>query len=101
MINVTAQPYEALLLFHGGALAGLCYLLLRTVRIRCRSRLATHLCDAVFVVVLFVLLAGYLYTANYGMVRGFLLVSFLLGFAAFYMLFSSIFAGISQKIRKK
>ena len=56
MIDVTAQPYEALLLFHGVALAGLCYLLLRTVRIRCRSRLATHLCDAVFVVVLFALL---------------------------------------------
>ncbi len=101
MIDVTAQPYEALLLFHGGAVAGLCYLLLRVVRNRCGSRLVTHLCDAVFVVVLFVLLAGYLYTANYGMVRGFLLASFVLGFAAFYMLFAPMFARISQKIRKK
>ena len=101
MIDVTAQPYEALLLFHGGAAAGLCYLLLRVVRNRCESRLVTHLCDAVFVVVLFVLLAGYLYTANYGMVRGFLLASFSLGFTVFYMLFAPLFARISQKIRKK
>lgn len=101
MIDVTAQPYEALLLVHGGAVAGFCYLLLRTVRLRCRARIATHLCDAVFTAVLFALLAGYLYAANYGTVRGFLLLSFAFGFAAVYRLFGPLFARISQKIRKK
>ena len=101
MIDVTAQPYEALLLFHGGAVAGLVYLLLRIVRDLAKKRFFTHLCDAFFVVILFGILAGYLFLANYGTVRGFLIVSFFLGFATVYGLFGPIFARITQKIRKK
>ena len=101
MIDVTAQPYEALLLFHGGAVAGLVYLLLRIVRNLTNRRFFTHLCDTLFVVILFGILAGYLFLANYGTVRGFLIVSFLLGFAAIYGLFGPVFARITQKIRKK
>ena len=100
MIDVTAQPYEALLLMHGGAAAGLFYLLLRIVRNRFQKRWITHLCDAVFVAGLFAILAGYLFLANCGTVRGFLLAAFLLGFSAFYGLFGPIFARITQKIRK-
>ena len=100
MTDVTAQPFEALLLFHGGAAAGLCYLLLRIVRDRRRKRWVTHVCDAVFVILLFAILAGYLYLANRGTVRGFLLAAFVLGFAAFYGAFGPVFARISQKIRK-
>lgn len=101
MIHVNAQPYELLLLFHGGAAAGLVYLMIRVIRIRIGKPFATHLCDAVFVLLLFAILSAYLYLADYGMVRGFLLAAFCLGFAAFYALFSSPFARISQKIRKK
>ena len=101
MTDVTAQPYEALLLFHGGALAGLCYLLLRTVRARCGKRMVTHLCDAVFAVLFCGIHAGYLYTANYGVFRGFLFAAYLLGFSAVYALFAPAFARISQKFRKK
>ena len=100
MIDIFAQPYEALLLFHGGAVAGLCYLLLRIVRIRFKAKFVTHLCDALFVIILFVLLAGYLYAANYGTVRGFLIAAFSSGFMAFYALFAPLFARISQKICK-
>ena len=101
MRDVTAQPFEALLLFHGGAVAGLCYLLLRIVRGRVEKRWFTHLCDAVFVLLLFTVLGVYLFLANYGTLRGFLLVSFACGFAAFYGLFSPSFTRITQKIRKK
>lgn len=101
MRDVTAQPFEALLLFHGGAVAGLVYLLLRVIRNRVNRRWATHLCDAVFVLLWALILSGYLFLANYGTVRGFLIASFTLGFAAFYRLFTSFFTRITQKIRKK
>lgn len=101
MRDVTAQPFEALLLFHGGAIAGFVYLLLRIVRIRANRRWVTHLCDTVFVLTGAALFAGYLFTANCGTVRGFLTASFLLGFAAVYALFAPIFARMTQKIRKK
>ena len=101
MIDVSAQPYEALLLFHGGALAGLLYLLLRLLRERTERRIATHLLDAVFVLLCGAILAGYLFLANFGTVRAFLLIAFGLGFAAAYALFSPLFTRISQKIRKK
>ena len=100
MIDVTAQPWEALLLFHGGAVTGMLYLLLRLVRTG-RGRAVTHLTDAVFVLLLGAILAGYLFLANYGTVRAFLLIAFALGFAATYGLFSPLFARMSQKIRKK
>ena len=101
MRDVTAQPFEALLLFHGGAVAGLCYLLLRVVRTRAGRRWVTHLCDAVFVLTGGALYAGYLFLANYGTVRGFLSAAFLLGFAAVYGLFAPIFVRMTQKFRKK
>ena len=101
MRDVTAQPFEALLLFHGGAVAGFVYLILRIVRTRSRRRWVTHLCDAVFVLTGAALFAGYLFLANYGTVRGFLSAAFLLGFAAVYGLFAPLFARMSQKIRKK
>lgn len=101
MIDVTAQPYEALLLFHGGAVAGFVYLLLRLIRVRAARRAVTHLCDAAFVLLCGGILCGYLFVANYGTVRAFLLIAFALGFAAVYALFSPLFSGISQKIRKK
>ncbi|MBR0508440.1 MAG: hypothetical protein IJJ86_07495 [Clostridia bacterium] len=101
MIDVIAQPYEALLLFHGGAVAGFVYLLLRIVRNLSKRRFVTHLFDAVFVILNFGILAGYLFLANYGTMRGFLLAAFALGFAACYWLFAPLFARITQKIRKK
>ncbi len=101
MIDVTAQPYEALLLFHGGAVAGFTYLLLRLIRTRADRRLVTHICDAVFVLLGGAILAGYLFAANFGTVRAFLLIAFGLGFSAVYALFSPLFSGISQKFRKK
>jgi hypothetical protein len=101
MIDVTAQPYEALLLFHGGAVAGFIYLLLRIVRNCSKKRYVTHLIDGVFVLLLFGILACYLFLANYGTVRGFLLAAFTIGFAACYRLFAPMFARITQKIRKK
>ncbi|MBQ5991383.1 MAG: spore cortex biosynthesis protein YabQ [Clostridia bacterium] len=101
MRDVTGQPFEALLLMHGGAVTGIVYLLLRIVRNRADKRLVTHLCDAVFVLSGAAIFAGYLFLANYGTVRGFLTASFLLGFAAVYMLFAPLFARITQKIRKK
>ena len=101
MRDVTAQPFEALLLFHGGAVAGLCYLLLRLLRERVRRRWFTHLCDAFSVLLLFAILGVYLFLANYGTVRGFLLASFACGFAAFYGLFGPLFARMTQKFRKK
>lgn len=101
MRDVTGQPFEALLLFHGGAVAGLVYLILRTIRIRAGRRWVTHLFDAVFVLTGGALFSAYLFSANYGTVRGFLSASFLLGFAAVYTLFGSTFARITQKIHKK
>ena len=101
MRDVTAQPFEALLLLHGGAVTGLLYLLLRIVRIRADRRWVTHLCDAVFVLTCAATFAGYLYLANYGAVRGYLVAAFLLGFAAVYGLFAAIFARMTQKFRKK
>ena len=100
MIDVTAQPWEALLLFHGGAVTGLLYLLLRLIR-TWRGRAITHLIDTVFVLTAGAILAGYLYLANGLTVRGFLLIAFALGFAAAYVLFSPLFGRMSQKIRKK
>ena len=101
MRDVTAQPFEALLLLHGGAVAGLLYLLLRTARSRCKKRIAVHLTDAVFVLAGGTVFAEYLYAANRGTVRGFLAAAFAAGFAAVYLLLSPLFSGISQKIRKK
>ena len=101
MRDVAAQPFEALLLFHGGAVAGIVYLLLRVVRIRAGRRWVTHLCDTVFVLTGAALFVGYLFSANRGTVRGFLSAAFLLGFAACYGLFSPIFTRLTQKIRKK
>ena len=101
MIDVTGQPYEALLLFHGGAVAGLFYLLLRLLRVRVKKRIVTHLCDALFVLIGGAILAGYLIVADRGTVRGFLLIAFGLGFLVVYGLFSQLFTRISQKIRKK
>ena len=101
MIDVTAQPYQALLLFHGGAVSGLLYLLVRLVRDGAKRRIRTHLCDAFFVLCLAVILSGYFFAANCGTVRAFLLIAFSLGFASVYALFSPLFTRISQKIRKK
>lgn len=101
MRDVTAQPFEALLLIHGGAVAGLVYLLLRTVRTRFQRKIVTHLTDAAFVLTSAAIFAGYLYLANYGTMRAFLTAAFCLGFAAVYVLFSSMFNAISQKLRKK
>jgi O-antigen/teichoic acid export membrane protein len=101
MRDVTAQPFEALLLFHGGAVAGLSYLLVRIVRERVGRRWFTHLCDGVFVLLLFAILGVYLFLANYGTVRGFLVASYIGGFAAFYGLFAPLFARMTQKFRKK
>ena len=101
MRDVVAQPYEALLLLHGGAVAGVCYLCLRVVRNRFDRRWITHVLDAVFVLLVSGIFAGYLYLANYGTVRGFLTAAFLLGFFAVYRLFGPIFARMTQKIRKK
>ncbi|MBQ1632618.1 MAG: spore cortex biosynthesis protein YabQ [Clostridia bacterium] len=101
MRDVTGQPFEALLLLHGGAVAGLIYLLLRIVRTRVKSRIVTHLCDAVFVLIGAGLFSGYLFLANCGTVRGFLCAAYLLGFGAVYALFSPTFTRMTQKIRKK
>ncbi|MBR6039540.1 MAG: spore cortex biosynthesis protein YabQ [Clostridia bacterium] len=101
MRDVTAQPFEALLLFHGGAIAGFVYLILRTIRTRAGRRWVTHLSDAVFVLTGAALFAGYLFLANYGTVRGFLSAAFAFGFAAVYVLFAPIFARMTQKFRKK
>ena len=101
MRDVTGQPFEALLLFHGGAIAGFLYLLLRVIRTRFRRRIVTHLTDAVFVLSAGAVFAGYLYLANRGTVRAFLTAAFFAGFAAVYLLFSGMFTAISQKIRKK
>ena len=101
MRDVTAQPFEALLLFHGGAVTGLVYLLLRVVRNRINRRPVTHLCDGLFVLLWSGIFAGYLFLANCGTVRGFLVAAFLFGFAAVYGLFSPLFARITQKIHKK
>ena len=100
MIDVTAQPWEALLLFHGGAVTGMLYLLLRLIRTGA-GRAVTHISDAVFVLLLGAILAGYLFLANYGTVRGFLSAAFALGFAAVYGLFAPVFARMTQKFRKK
>ncbi len=101
MRDVTAQPFETLLLLHGGAVAGLCYLLLRVVRTWASRRWVTHLCDAVFVLTGAALFAVYLFLANRGTVRGFLCAAFACGFAAAYALFAPLFTRITQKIRKK
>ena len=101
MRDVTAQPFETLLLFHGGAVAGFAYLLLRVVRTRAGRRWVTHLCDAVFVLTGAALFAGYLFLANCGTVRGFLTAAFLCGFAAVYGLFAPVFTRMTQKFRKK
>ncbi|MBR4905912.1 MAG: spore cortex biosynthesis protein YabQ [Clostridia bacterium] len=101
MRDVTAQPFEALLLMHGGAVAGFVYLIVRIVRNRAGRRRVTHLCDAVFVLTGAALFAGYLFLANYGTVRGFLSAAFAFGFAAVYGLFAPLFARMTQKIRKK
>ena len=101
MRDVTGQPFEALLLLHGGAVAGLCYLLLRIVRMLSKRRWVTHFCDTVFVLIGAALFSGYLFLANCGNVRGFLCASYLLGFGAAYALFSPIFTRMTQKIRKK
>ena len=101
MRDVTAQSFEALLLFHGGAVAGLVYLILRTVRNHLDRRWVTHLCDAIFVLTGAALFAGYLFLANCGTVRGFLSAAFLSGFAAVYALFGPIFARMTQNFRKK
>lgn len=101
MRDVTAQPFETMLLFHGGAVTGFVYLLLRVIRTRAGRRWVTHLCDAVFVLTGALLFAGYLFLANYGTVRGFLTAAFLCGFAAVYGLFAPIFARMTQKFRKK
>ena len=101
MRDVTAQPFEALLLLHGGMLTGLVYLILRTARVRVNRRAATHLLDAVFVLLAGAIFAGYLYLANCGTVRGFLCAAFLVGFFTSYALFSPMFSMFSQKIRKK
>ena len=101
MRDVVAQPYEALLLLHGGAVAGFVYLILRVLRNRCGRRWITHLFDAVFVLLCTAIFAGYLFLANYGTVRGFLTAAFFLGFFAVYALFGPIFARMTQKFRKK
>lgn len=101
MRDVTAQPFETLLLLHGGALAGLLYLLLRVVRVRLNKRWTAHLIDAVFVLSAGGIFAGYLYLANRGIVRGYLAAAYLFGFAFCYALFSPVFSAVSQKIRKK
>ena len=101
MRDVTGQPFEALLLFHGGAIEGLLYLLLRLLRMRFHKRIVTHICDAVFVLTAGAVFAGYLYLANRGTVRAFLIAAFTMGFTAVYLLFSPLFSVISQKIRKK
>lgn len=101
MIDVIAQPYEALLLFHGGAVAGLVYLLLRIVRARAGRRTVTHALDAVFVILNTSIFSGYLLIADHGTVRGFLTAAYAAGFAASYAVFSPLFSKISQKIRKK
>lgn len=101
MRDVTGQPFEALLLMHGGAVAGLCYLLLRIVRTRTERRWVTHVCDSIFVLIGAVLFSIYLFLANCGNVRGFLCASYAAGFVAIYALFSPIFTRLTQKIRKK
>ena len=101
MRDVVAQPFEALLLMHGGMTAGLCYLLLRTARSRTNRRVWTHLCDAAFVLLHTVILTGYLYLANFLTVRLFLIAAYALGFFAAYALFGPIFARMTQKFRKK
>ena len=101
MRDVVAQPYEALLLLHGGAVTGFVYLVLRVVRNRSVRRWVTHLVDAVFVLFCTAIFAGYLFLANCGAVRGFLVAAFFLGFFAVYALFGPIFARMTQKFRKK
>lgn len=101
MRDVTAQPFEVLLLLHGGAVTGMLYLLLRTARLRVSRRFCTHIFDAVFVLAAGAIFAGYLYLADRGTVRGYLAVGYLLGFALSYGLFSPVFSAISQKIHKK
>ena len=101
MRDVTAQPFEALLLLHGGAVTGFLYLLLRVMRERFRKRPMTHLIDALFVLLAGAIFSGYLYLADYGTVRAYLVASYFGGFALAYVLFSPIFSVFSQKIRKK
>lgn len=101
MIDVIAQPYQALLLFHGGAVAGVVYLLLRSIRVHAGRRWVTHVLDAVFVILNTSIFAGYLFVADHGTVRGFLTAAYAGGFAAAYAVFSPLFSKISQKIRKK
>lgn len=101
MRDVTSQPFEALLLLHGGAITGIVYLLLRVIRSRTKATFVTHLTDALFVLIAGTVFAGYLYLSNYGTVRAFLVLSFLAGFALVYLLFSPLFSVFSQKIRKK
>ena len=101
MRDVTAQPFETLLLFHGGIVTGFLYLLIRVMRTRLQRRNLTHLFDALFVLTAGVVFTGYLYLANRGTVRAFLLFGYGFGFVLTYLLFASGFSAISQKIRKK
>ena len=101
MRDVTAQPFEALLLLHGGIVTGFVYLLCRIIRASKARRWFTHLSDALFVLSAGAIFSGYIYLANCGTVRLYLCAAYLCGFAATYGLFSPLFSFLSQKIRKK
>ncbi len=99
MIDVFAQPCESALLLCGGVLCALLYLLLRLLRFSGR-RWLTHLFDALFLLGATAIFAACVLLATHGVLRGFLLVSFCVGFLLAYWAWNPLFQRITQKICK-
>lgn len=101
MTRIASEPICCLLLFYGGILSGIVSAAADLVRLRLKRSLFRHLTDVVLVLIGSAGLSFSLLVCNGGVLRLYLLLSFLAGILLSYASLFPIFTRKSQKNRKR
>lgn len=101
MTEVASGPFCCLVLFYSGILAGIIFVPLELVRLRLNRRFCRHLIDAAMLLLGSASFVLALLSCNGGVLRLYLLLSFLAGILLSYASLFPIFTRKSQKNRKR
>lgn len=102
MDTTAAQPYIFLITIYGGMVAGAVYDVFRGIRRGLhRGRWFVALLDTLFIVVLGVVVAFVLYTANMGELRLYTFVGFALGFLLYIAGLSPVASYLVARVKER
>ena len=102
METTGAQPVIFMITLYGGIVLGIAYDIYRALRKAMKKgRWLTFLFDSLFIITLGLIVTFVLYTANFGELRLYTIVGFVLGFALYMAGLSPLFFYIVRRIKAK